>query len=143
MTTCSLGPGFIAGRGVQFLKRDRPIWEEDPFDPKGPYAVARISAVYAARYFRSLGFLVYIGYLFHHESPRRKPEQISRQIAAATAGRKRVSVMAKVLRRRGNFMLEYRLLVSSPRQIITIGWRPKTTFPELAALMVRSEKVQN
>jgi GDPmannose 4,6-dehydratase len=147
-----------------------------------------------------LGLLVYIGYLFHHESPRRKPEQISRQIAAAAAGRKRGSVLignwnvrkewafagdivegiwtlvsqtrvmeacigtgkafsieewakacfsisggswrAKVLRRRGKFVPEYEMLVSSPRKIFALGWRPKTTFSELAALMVRSEKVK-
>lgn len=79
---------FIAGSGVQFQNRGKPIGEEETFDPSSPYAVARIAAVYAARYFRRLGLLVYVGYLFHHESPRRKPEQISRQIAAVAAGRK-------------------------------------------------------
>ena len=191
---------FIAGSGVQFLNRDRPIREEDPFDPSSPYAVARIAAVYAARYFRKLGLLAYVGYLFHHESPRRKPKQISRQIAAVAAGSSHGLVLIgnlnvrkewafagdivegiwrlvsqsrvmeacigtgkafsiadwaeacfsdsgsdwreKIRPRKEKFVPEYSLLVSCPRKMFALGWRPKTTFPELAALMVRSEKVK-
>jgi GDPmannose 4,6-dehydratase len=45
--------------------------------------VARIQSVYAARYYRSLGLRVYVGYLFHHESPLRKAHHVSKLIALA------------------------------------------------------------
>ena len=74
---------FITGSAVQFENTGRPITETDNFEAKSPYAVARIQSVYAARYFRSLGLPVYVGYLFHHESPLRKPNHVSQKIALA------------------------------------------------------------
>ena len=188
---------FISGSGVQFLNHGRPIRENDPFDPSSPYAVGRIAAVYAARYFRSLGLPVYVGYLFHHESPRRKPEQISRRIAAAAAGKsscpvvlgdwkvrkewafagdivegiwalvsqKRIyeacvgtgqaySIKAwveacfsasggdfqkKIKQKKGGFKAEYRVLVSDPRRLFSLGWRPHWSMRQLARLMVEAE----
>lgn len=74
---------FIAGSGVQFQNVGQPIDEDTPFDATSPYAIARIQSVYAARYFRSIGLRVYVGYLFHHESPRRSPRHLSRKISLA------------------------------------------------------------
>ena len=74
---------FITGSGVQFKNTGIPIKETDEFEANSPYSVARIQSVYAARYFRSLGLKVYVGYLFHHESPLRKPNHISQMIAMA------------------------------------------------------------
>jgi GDPmannose 4,6-dehydratase len=74
---------FITGSGVQFENKGSPISEVDKFDANSPYAVARIQSVYAARYYRSLGSRVYVGYLFHHESPLRKPHHVSKIIALA------------------------------------------------------------
>lgn len=74
---------FIPGSGVQFKNTGKPISEHDEFDPTSAYAVSRIHAAYVGRYFRSLGIKAYIGYLFHHESPRRKPNHISQVIAQA------------------------------------------------------------
>jgi len=74
---------FITGSGVQFENRGLPISETDAFEASSPYAVARIQSVYAARYYRSLGLKVYVGYLFHHESPLRKPNHVSQIIALA------------------------------------------------------------
>jgi GDPmannose 4,6-dehydratase len=74
---------FIAGSGVQFRNTGEPIDEETPFEPSSTYAVARIHSVYAARYYRSLGLPTFVGYLFHHESPKRPPAHLSRQIALA------------------------------------------------------------
>jgi GDPmannose 4,6-dehydratase len=74
---------FIAGSGVQFENTGRPISEDDKFEANSPYSVARIQSVYAARYYRSLGLPVYVGYLFHHESPLRQPRHISQKIASA------------------------------------------------------------
>lgn len=74
---------FIAGSGVQFQNRGEPIDEDSPFEASSLYAVARIQSVYAARYYRSLGLRTYVGYLFHHESPLRRPSHMSMRIALA------------------------------------------------------------
>ncbi len=74
---------FLTGSGVQFVNRGLPISETDDFEASSPYSIARIQSVYAARYYRSLGLKVYIGYLFHHESPLRKPNHVSQIVALA------------------------------------------------------------
>ena len=74
---------FLAGSGLQFVNTGKPISEKDPFEASSAYAVARIQSVYAARYYRSLGVRVYVGYLFHHESPLRGPGHVSKMIALA------------------------------------------------------------
>jgi GDPmannose 4,6-dehydratase len=71
---------FITGSGVQFKNCGEPISEHDDFEANSPYSLSRIHSVYAARYYRSLGFKVYVGYLFHHESPLRKPTHVSQII---------------------------------------------------------------
>ena len=74
---------FIAGSGVQFLNRERPISETDPFEATSPYAMARIQSVYAARYYRRLGIKAYVGYLFHHESPLRQTQHVCKKVVDA------------------------------------------------------------
>jgi len=74
---------FIAASGVQFKNTGAPLDEDAPFEASSAYAVARIQSVYAARYYRSLGLNIYVGYLFHHESPRRGPGHLSDVIAQA------------------------------------------------------------
>jgi GDPmannose 4,6-dehydratase len=74
---------FLTGSGVQFLNKGQPISETDAFEASSPYSVARIQSVYAARYYRTLGLKAYVGYLFHHESPLRKPNHVSQMIALA------------------------------------------------------------
>ncbi|HVZ75136.1 MAG TPA: GDP-mannose 4,6-dehydratase [Polyangia bacterium] len=74
---------FLAGSGLQFENRGQPIDEDTPFAATSAYAVARIQSVYAARYYRARGLRAYVGYLFHHESPRRGPGHLSREIAEA------------------------------------------------------------
>jgi len=74
---------FITGSGVQFKNNGKAISERDEFDASSPYAVSRIHAAYAARYYRTLGIKAYVGYLFHHESPRRKPNHVSQMIVQA------------------------------------------------------------
>src|SRR5262245_43518470 len=74
---------FVTGSGVQFRNDGSPIDEETPFEASSPYAVARIQSVYAARYYRQLGIKAYVGYLFHHDSPRRGAGHLSALIAGA------------------------------------------------------------
>lgn len=80
---CPEAKVFIAGSGVQFRNTGNPISENDEFEANSAYSVARIQSVYAARYYRSLGIRAYVGYLFHHESPLRKPNHVSKMIALA------------------------------------------------------------
>ncbi len=74
---------FLIGSGLQFVNRGEPISECDPFEASSPYSVARIHSTYAARYYRELGVRAYVGYLFHHESPLRKPHHVSQKVAQA------------------------------------------------------------
>jgi GDPmannose 4,6-dehydratase len=74
---------FITGSGVQFVNKGEPIHEADPFEAASAYSVERIHSIYSARYFRTLGIRVYVGYLFHHESPLRKPTHVSQKIVQA------------------------------------------------------------
>ncbi len=74
---------FITGSGLQFVNNGTPISEKDPFLTSNAYALNRIQSTYAARYYRSLGLQVYVGYLFHHESPLRKSHHVSKKITSA------------------------------------------------------------
>jgi GDPmannose 4,6-dehydratase len=189
---------FIPSSGLQFANTGAPISENAPFDASSPYAVARIQSVYAARYFRTLGLRVYVGYLFHHESPLRKPTHLSKMIALAArrigAGSEETLELGDVtvekewtfagdvaramvtlvrqddvfegvigsgvahsvadwlercfravgkdwhdhVRIREGFVPEYRRLVSDPRTIRSLGWKPSVTFEELAHMMMRT-----
>ena len=80
---CPTARVFLTGSGLQFRNTGGPISERDEFEASSPYCVARIQSVYAARYYRSLGIRAYVGYLFHHESPLRKPNHVSKMIALA------------------------------------------------------------
>jgi GDPmannose 4,6-dehydratase len=79
---------FITGSGLQFKNVGKPIKESDQFDNSSSYCLARNYSVQAARYFRSIGIKVYVGYLFHHESPLRPFNHVSQIIVQAV---KRIS----------------------------------------------------
>ena len=72
---------FLSGSGLQFVNNDAPISELDPFVADSPYSVARIQSVYAARYYRTLGLKVYVGYFFNHDSPYRSEKHVNQKIA--------------------------------------------------------------
>lgn len=75
---------FIAGSAMQFANNGEPINERSPFDASSPYAVARIQATYAARYFRQkFAMQVYCGFLFNHDSPLRKEKHVNRMVVDA------------------------------------------------------------
>jgi GDPmannose 4,6-dehydratase len=74
---------FISGSGLQFKNEDKPIKETDPFEARDAYCVSRIQSVYAARYFRSLGSKIYVGYFFNHDSPLRTERHMTKKIAEA------------------------------------------------------------
>ena len=72
---------FISGSGLQFKNNGIPIKETDLFEANDAYSVSRIQSVYAARYFRSLGLKVYVGYFFNHDSPRRSERHVTKMIS--------------------------------------------------------------
>jgi GDPmannose 4,6-dehydratase len=74
---------FLSGSAMQFENKGIPINETTPFEASSPYAVARIQSTYAARYYRSKGLRVFVGYFFNHESPLRTPRHVSRMITDA------------------------------------------------------------
>jgi GDPmannose 4,6-dehydratase len=74
---------FLSGSALQFENLDEPIDEQTKFAPLSTYAVSRIHSVYTARYYRTLGLKVYVGYFFNHDSPRRSERHINQKIAAA------------------------------------------------------------
>jgi GDPmannose 4,6-dehydratase len=186
---------FLSGSGLQFLNRQRPIKETDPFDASSIYAAARISSVYLGRYYRSLGIKVYIGYFFNHDSPLRSEKHINKKIIEAAksiaAGSKEKfpigdlhaqkefgfagdivdavwllvqqdTVMEAVIGtgraysieewlsvcfslaglnwkdhvvKAEGFVPEYKILVSDPATIFSLGWKPKVSMEDLAQMM--------
>ena len=74
---------FISGSGLQFKNEGKPIKETDSFEARDAYSISRIQSVYAARYFRSSGSKVYVGYFFNHDSPLRTERHMTKKIAAA------------------------------------------------------------
>ena len=74
---------FISGSALQFRNIGQPIKETDVFEARDPYSVSRIHSVYAARYFRTLGLKVYVGYFFNHDSPLRSERHVAMKVAAA------------------------------------------------------------
>lgn len=72
---------FISGSGLQFVNNGSPIKESDAFAANDAYSIARIQSVYAARYYRTLGVIVYVGYLFNHDSPLRNERHITKMIS--------------------------------------------------------------
>ena len=94
---------FLAGSALQFVNRGQPISEDDPFDAASPYAAVRNYSNFMARYYRRLGVKVFFGYLFHHESPLRKPGHVSRTIADAA---RRAASNQKFVLEIGNLSVE-------------------------------------
>ncbi|MEJ7627237.1 MAG: GDP-mannose 4,6-dehydratase [Ferruginibacter sp.] len=74
---------FISGSGLQFKNTGEPIKESDPFEARDAYSVSRIQSVFAARYYRTLGLQVYVGYFYNHDSPYRTERHISKKITEA------------------------------------------------------------
>ncbi|MEP6583550.1 MAG: GDP-mannose 4,6-dehydratase [Ginsengibacter sp.] len=189
---------FISGSGLQFKNDSNPIKETDPFEARDPYCVSRIQSVYAARYFRTLGLKIYVGYFFNHDSPRRTERHMTKKISEAAkriAGGstekieigdiqviKEYAYASDVVRgiwtlinqeeifeanvssgkgysikdwlhecfncigkdwkdyvlTKGGFVSEYKMLVSNPSVMFSLGWRPEVSFGELAKIMMNS-----
>jgi GDPmannose 4,6-dehydratase len=189
---------FLAGSGVQFVNIGSPISEKAEFDVSSAYAVSRIESVYWARYYRRMGIKAYVGYLFHHESPLRKPNHLCKKIAdlakrVKQGPREQITVGDISVRKEAGFagdivegiwtlvnqdvifeatigtgkaysiqdwieicfskigrdwhdhiimgsdgfVPEYPVLVSDPRTIFSLGWKPTIDIDGLAEMMLK------
>ena len=71
---------FIAGSGLQFENRDKPIGKNDPLSFRSGYACARNASLFYSRYYRGLGLKIYYGFLFNHESALRSPFHLTQRL---------------------------------------------------------------
>jgi GDPmannose 4,6-dehydratase len=82
-----------------------PQSETTPFEPRSPYAVAKVYAYWMARIYREgYGLFASNGILFNHESPRRGEtfvtRKITRAIAAIAAGKQDTLLLGNLDARR-------------------------------------------
>lgn len=191
---------FLAGSGLQFVNAEKPIRETDAFEASSPYAVSRIHSVYAARYYRSLGLKVYVGYFFNHDSPLRSERHMTMKIAAAVKridkGSKEKIVVGDLLAKKEwgfagdivkavwtlvnqdnvfecvigtgkahslkewidicfskinkdpqpfletntNYTSPYKILVSDPETIFSLGWSPRVDIHGLAEMIFKENQ---
>lgn len=191
---------FLAGSAVQFANTGRPISEDTPFAADSPYAVSRIESVYTARYYREkFNLKVYVGYLFHHDSPLRGETHVNQKIARFAARPEQyppakleigdVSVVKEFnfagdivsaiwlmvnqtdyyelvigsgqghsiaewldlcFGKTGRnwrdfvcgtpgFVSEYQTLVSDPRRLFSLNWRPRVGLAQLCDMMMKGK----
>ena len=188
---------FLTGSAVQFENKGLPINEQTAFAAGSAYAVSRIQSVYAGRYYRSMAVQVYVGYLFHHDSPLRTERHINQKIAMAVkriagGSTEKIEIGNMQVQKEFNFagdMMEavwklvnqtqiseavigsgkayrikdwvetcfnlinkdpeeyiiekpsfdpeFKILVSDPKLIFSIGYQPRTDMPELANMMIK------
>jgi GDPmannose 4,6-dehydratase len=187
---------FIVGSGLQFKNNEIPISEEDEFEARDPYSVARIHSTYASRYYRNLGLKIYIGYLFNHDSQFRSLNSVSQKVVqfvkqieskdnypleignidvkkewgyAEDIASGILDLVAQndfyeavigtgiaysieewleicfkhygfnwkdFVKIKSSYTPEYKILVSKPSKMMSIGWKPKVDIERLAHIMI-------
>ena len=69
------------GRPTEF-----PQTESTPFLPRNPYGISKVTSHHLVRNYREqYGMFCATGFLYNHESPRRRPEFVTRKITRAVA----------------------------------------------------------
>lgn len=78
---------YFAGSSEMFGRpKVAPQNEETPFLPRNPYGISKVTSHHVVRNYReSYGMFCSTGILFNHESPRRRPEFVTRKITRAVA----------------------------------------------------------
>ena len=75
---------YNAGSAECFGDANEPCYEQTPFRPRSPYAVAKSTAHWAvANYREAYGLFACTGVLFNHESPLRPTRFVTRKIVTA------------------------------------------------------------
>ena len=89
-TLQELQPGcrfYFAGSSEMFGRpTEFPQTESTPFLPRNPYGISKVTSHHLVRNYREqYGMFCATGFLYNHESPRRRPEFVTRKITRAVA----------------------------------------------------------
>lgn len=78
---------YFAGSSEMFGRpKSAPQNEDTPFLPRNPYGISKVTSHHVVRNYReTYGMFCVTGILFNHESPRRRPEFVTRKITRAVA----------------------------------------------------------
>lgn len=78
---------YFAGSSEMFGRpTEAPQSEQTPFLPRNPYGISKVTSHHLVRNYReSYGMYCVTGILYNHESPRRRPEFVTRKITRAVA----------------------------------------------------------
>lgn len=78
---------YFAGSSEMFGRPgSAPQTEETPLNPRSAYGISKVAGYHLARNYReSYGMFCSVGILYNHESPRRRPEFVTRKITMAAA----------------------------------------------------------
>jgi GDPmannose 4,6-dehydratase len=77
---------YQASSSEMFGSTPPPQNEESPFQPRSPYAIAKLYAYWMTKNYREAYDMFAVnGILFNHESPRRGPTFLSRKVTRAVA----------------------------------------------------------
>ncbi|CAN5738776.1 GDP-mannose 4,6-dehydratase [soil metagenome] len=89
-TLCEIQPEcrfYLAGSSEMFGRpKTVPQNEDTPFFPRNPYGISKVTSYHLVRNYREVyGMFCVTGILYNHESPRRRPEFVTRKITRAVA----------------------------------------------------------
>ncbi len=76
---------YQASSSEMFGSHQGPCNEETHFTPTSPYGVSKLAGHHLCRAYRERGLFAVAGILFNHESPRRRPEMVTRKITRHVA----------------------------------------------------------
>lgn len=78
---------YFAGTSEMFGRPSTaPQTEETPFMPRSAYGISKLAGYHLVRNYReAYGLFCGVGILYNHESPRRRPEFVTRKVSMAVA----------------------------------------------------------
>lgn len=78
---------YFAGSSEMFGRpQSAPQTEDTPLNPRSAYGISKVASYHLTRNYREgHGMFCGVGILYNHESPRRRPEFVSRKITLAVA----------------------------------------------------------
>lgn len=83
---CPSAKVFIPCSATMFGDAPAPQNENTPFNPRSPYACAKVAAYHIARMYRqNYGMFIVTGILYNHDSPRRNGNYLLHKICKAAA----------------------------------------------------------
>lgn len=78
---------YFAGTSEMFGRpASAPQTEDTPLNPRSAYGISKVAGYHLVRNYREqYGMFCGVGFLYNHESPRRRPEFVTRKITLAAA----------------------------------------------------------